>query len=106
MNDSSFLILFIALTALMAVVPFLLRKYHIPNVIALLVVGMLIGSNGLLGFDLIAVLSKWLSFLGTPGEEAQTAANTACSFFASSIPFISGISTSRKATSTVWSAAY
>ena len=80
MNDSSFLILFIALTALMAVFPFLLRKYHIPNVIALLVVGMLIGSNGLLGFDLVAVLSKWLSFLGTPGEEAQTAANTAAQF--------------------------
>lgn len=80
MNDSSFLILFIALTALMAVFPFLLRKYHIPNVIALLVVGMLIGSKGLLGFDLVAVLSKWLSFLGTPGEEAQTAANTAQQF--------------------------
>ena len=80
MNDSSFLILFIALTALMAVVPFLLRKYHIPNVIALLLVGMLIGSNGLLGFDLVAVLSKWLSFLGTPGDEAQTAANTAAQF--------------------------
>ena len=43
MNDSSFLILFIALTALMAIFPFLLRKYHIPNVIALQVVGMLIG---------------------------------------------------------------
>ncbi|MBO7088306.1 MAG: hypothetical protein J6W70_00240, partial [Lentisphaeria bacterium] len=80
MNDSSFLILFIALTALMALFPFLLRKYHIPNVIALLVVGMLIGSTGLLGFDLVAVLSKWLSFLGTPGEEAQTAANTAIQF--------------------------
>ena len=80
MNDSSFLILFIALTALMAIFPFLLRKYHIPNVIALLVVGMLIGSNGLLGFDLVAVLSKWLSFLGTPGAEAQTAANTAAQF--------------------------
>lgn len=80
MNDSSFLILFIALTALMAVVPFLLRKYHIPNVIALLLVGMLIGSNGLLGFDLVAVLSRWLSFLGPPGEAEQTAANTAAQF--------------------------
>jgi len=80
MSDSSFLILFIALTALMAVVPFLLRKYHVPNVIALLLVGMLIGSNGLLGFDLVAVLSKWLSFLGTPGKEAQTAAETAAQF--------------------------
>ena len=80
MNDSSFLILFIALTALMAVIPFLLRRYHIPNVISLLVVGMLIGSHGLLGFDLVEVLSQWLSFLGNPGEEAKTAANTAAQF--------------------------
>jgi len=80
MNDSSFLILFIALTALMAVIPFLLRRYHIPNVISLLVVGMLIGSHGLLGFDLVETLSQWLSFLGKPGEEAETARNTAKQF--------------------------
>ena len=64
----------------MAVIPFLLRKCHIPNVIALLLVGMLIGSNGLLGFDLVAVLSQWLSVLDTPGEDAQMAANTAVQF--------------------------
>ena len=70
MNNSAFLIMFIALTAMMALVPFILRRAEIPSVIALLIVGMLIGPGG---FDLIGKLSSLLSFLGTPGDEAHIA---------------------------------
>lgn len=79
MNDSAFLVLFIAFTALMGLVPFLLRRFNIPTVIALLIVGMLVGDTGI-GIDLIGHLSRWLSFLGTPGEEAATAEWTASHF--------------------------
>ncbi len=71
MNDSAFLILFIAFTAMMSIVPFLLRRFKIPAVISLLVTGMLIGPTGL---NLVSVLSEPISFLGTP------AANTASHF--------------------------
>ena len=71
MTSSAFLIMFIALTALMALVPFMLRRLEIPSVIALLIVGMLIGPTG---FDLIGHLSNWLGFLGTPGDAAAKAA--------------------------------
>ena len=63
MNDSAFLILFIAFMATISIIPFLLRRFHIPMVISLLVAGMLIGPTGL---NLIEVLSKPLAFLGTP----------------------------------------
>ena len=62
MSDSAFLILFLALTATMACVPFLLKRIGIPPVISLLVVGMLIGDTGI-GFNLVPKLSKALSFL-------------------------------------------
>ena len=42
MNDGAFLILFLAFTGMMGLIPFILRKFKIPTVIALLVVGMLI----------------------------------------------------------------
>ncbi len=79
MEDSAFLILFLAFTGLMGLIPFLLRKFHIPQVIALLIVGMLIGPTGI-GVDLVQILSKWLSFLGVPGQEAVTASHTAANF--------------------------
>lgn len=79
MDNSAFLILFLAFTGLMGLIPFLLRKFHIPQVISLLIVGMLIGPSGV-GVDLVKVLSGWLSFLGTPGMEAETAAHTARHF--------------------------
>ena len=79
MNDSAFLILFLAFTGLMGLIPFLLRRFNIPTVISLLIVGMLIGPTGI-GIDLIKQLSNWLSFLGTPGAEAETAQQTAESF--------------------------
>ena len=67
MNDSAFLILFIAFTAMMSVIPFLLRRFKIPAVISLLVAGMLIGPTGL---NLVSAISEPLAFLGTP--PAQT----------------------------------
>ncbi len=79
MNDAAFLILFLAFTGLMGLIPFLLRRFNIPTVISLLIVGMLIGPTGI-GIDLIKLLSDWLSFLGTPGAEAETAQQTAESF--------------------------
>jgi len=79
MNDSSFLILMLAIIAMMAMVPFLLRKFHVPAVISLLVVGMVIAPNGW-GFDLVGWLSRLLSFMGPAGAEAQTAARTAENF--------------------------
>jgi len=79
MSDGAFLILFLAFTGLMGLVPFLLRKFNIPTVISLLIVGMLIGPTGI-GVDLVGILSNSLSFLGTPGNEAQTALQTTESF--------------------------
>ncbi len=79
MNDGAFLILFLAFTGMMGLIPFILRKFNIPTVISLLVVGMLIGPTGI-GVDLVGIISKALSFLGTPGNEAATAAQTTESF--------------------------
>lgn len=79
MSDGAFLILLMALTGVMCLIPFVLRKFNIPTVISLLIVGMLIGPTGI-GIDLVGLLSKLLSFLGTPGEEVQTAARTTESF--------------------------
>ena len=66
MSGSAFLILFLSLIACMGVIPFLLRRFQIPTVISLLLVGMLVGPTGL-GIDLVGVLSRALSFLGDPG---------------------------------------
>ena len=79
MNDGAFLILFMAFTAFMGLAPFLLRKIGVPTVISLLLVGMIVGPTGL-GVDLVGHISHWLSFLGKPGMEAETAQATASSF--------------------------
>lgn len=79
MNDGAFLILFMAFTAFMGGAPFLLRKFGIPSVISLLLVGMIVGPTGI-GFDLVGHISNWLSFLGTPGQEVETARRTAENF--------------------------
>lgn len=62
MSNDAFLILFLILIGLMTIIPLFLRKFKIPDVIALLLVGMLIGPNG---FDLLGRLTPLLSFLGT-----------------------------------------
>ena len=54
MSESAFLILFLAVVAAMGIVPFLLRRFNIPAVISLLLVGILIGPTGV-GFDLVGV---------------------------------------------------
>ena len=73
MNDASFLVLFLAITAVMALVPFLFRRIGVPSVIALLVVGMLLGDTGI-GFNAIPRLSHAVAFLAAPGaDSAQTA---------------------------------
>ena len=79
MTDGAFLILFLAFTGLMGLIPFLLRKFNIPTVISLLIVGMLIGPTGI-GVDLVGILSRALSFLGKPGAEAETVSQTTQSF--------------------------
>ena len=56
MNSGAFLILFMAFTAFMGLVPFVLRKFGIPAVISLLVVGMAVGPCGF-GFDLVGQIS-------------------------------------------------
>ena len=65
MSESAFLILFLAVVAAMGIVPFLLRRFNIPAVISLLLVGILIGPTGI-GIDLVGMLSRALSFLGDP----------------------------------------
>lgn len=75
MNDASFLVLFLAVTAIMAVIPFFFKRAGIPSVISLLVVGMLIGDTGI-GANLIPRLSEAVSFLGAPGEAATETART------------------------------
>ena len=79
MSDGAFLILFFAFTGVMGLIPFILRKFNIPTVISLLIVGMLIGPTGI-GVDLVGIISRMLSFLGTPGQEVQTAIQTQESF--------------------------
>ncbi len=61
MSSDAFLVLFMILITLMAVMPLFLRRFKIPQVIALLIVGMMIGPNG---FDLVGRLAPALSFLG------------------------------------------
>lgn len=75
MSDASFLVLFLAVTAIMAVVPFLLKKVGFPSVISLLIVGMFIGDTGI-GWNLIPILAKATAFLGPPGAAVETARTT------------------------------
>ncbi len=79
LNTASFLVLFVAITAIMALVPFALKRFAIPSVISLLIVGMLIGDTGI-GVDIISYISRWVAFLGVPGQEAETAAQTSAFF--------------------------
>lgn len=68
MSNDAFLILFLVLIALMTIIPFTLRKFKIPAIISLLLVGMLIGKNG---FNLLGHLAPLLSFLGTPAAVVE-----------------------------------
>ena len=61
MNNDTFLLLFISFIAIMGLAPLLFRKIKVPGVIALLIVGMIIGPNGI---NLIGIITKGFSFLG------------------------------------------
>lgn len=79
MNDATFLILFLSLTALMGLVPFLFKRFGIPSIISLLVVGMLIGPTGI-GFDLVPWLAERVAFLAPPGSSPGETARIFQSF--------------------------
>lgn len=68
MAGLTFLIVFLILMALTAVVPQLLRRWHIPTVVSILLVGILIGPNAL---DLIRNLNHFLG-RGYPTEQIYT----------------------------------
>ncbi|MBO4630781.1 MAG: cation:proton antiporter [Lentisphaeria bacterium] len=69
MSNEAFLILFLILISLMTLIPFFLRRFKIPAIIALLITGMLIGKNGL---DLIGHLAPMLSFLGSSPAKIES----------------------------------
>lgn len=68
MNSDIFLILFLIFAALITIFPLILRRFGIPGVIAMLLVGMLIGPNAL---DLVHKLANLLSFLVTSPAQAE-----------------------------------
>ncbi len=73
MSNEAFLILFLCLMALMTLFPVWLKKAKIPEVITLLIVGMVIGPNGL---DLVGKLSGHLTIFGGEASQIANAANT------------------------------
>ncbi|MBO4649268.1 MAG: cation:proton antiporter [Lentisphaeria bacterium] len=73
MSNEAFLILFLILISLITLVPFFLRRFQIPAVIALLITGMLIGKNG---FDLLGHVTPLLSFLGSNPARIESHAMT------------------------------
>ncbi len=72
MNNEIFLIVFMAFMVFMTLAPLALRRFKIPSVIALLLVGMLIGPGGV---DVVGKMSDWLQFL-TPESAAVVANHT------------------------------
>ena len=68
MNNDTFLLLFISFIAIMGLTPLAFRKFKIPGVIALLIVGMIIGPNGI---DLIGLISNGTKFLGGDAEVSK-----------------------------------
>jgi Kef-type K+ transport system membrane component KefB len=61
----TFLIVFLVLMSLVAIVPLLLRRWQIPSVVAIMLVGIAIGPNS---FDLIRHLNRFLG-RGYPTEQ-------------------------------------
>lgn len=69
MSTEAFLIIFIAFWAIISLVPLGFRKFKVPSVIVLLVMGMVIGPNGL---GLLNFLAKHLNFLGVDPEVVRS----------------------------------
>ena len=61
----TFLIVFLVLMVLIAVVPRLLRRFHIPTVVSIMIIGIIVGPNAL---DLIRHLNHYLG-RGYPTEQ-------------------------------------
>ena len=69
LTTEAFLIVFISLWAIIALIPMLFRRFKIPSVIVLLVTGMLIGPHGI---GLRNILAHKLTFLGIDPEVVRT----------------------------------
>lgn len=69
MSTEAFLIIFIAFWAIITLVPLCFRQLKIPSVIVLLVMGMVIGPNGI---GLLNFLATNLNFLGVDSEVIRT----------------------------------
>lgn len=65
MAGLTFLVIFLLLMTLIAVVPQILKRFHIPAVVAMMIIGIIIGPNAL---DLIRVLNHFLG-RGYPTEQ-------------------------------------
>ena len=65
MSTEAFLIIFISFWAIISLVPLLFKQLKVPSVIVLLVMGMVIGPNGL---GLLNFLATNLNFLGIDPE--------------------------------------
>ena len=65
MSTEAFLIIFIAFWAIISLFPLAFRQFKIPSVIVLLIMGMVIGPNGL---GLLNFLATTLNFLGVDPE--------------------------------------
>jgi Kef-type K+ transport system membrane component KefB len=57
MTGLTFLVIFLLLMTLMAVIPQILKRFHIPTVVAMMLIGIVIGPNAL---DLIRILNHLL----------------------------------------------
>lgn len=68
MTGLTFLILFLVVMSLLALVPQLVRRYHIPGIVAMMLVGIVIGPNGL---DLIRLLGGLMG-RGYPIDQLYT----------------------------------
>ena len=69
MSTEAFLIIFMTFWAIIALIPLFFRQFKIPGVIVLLVIGMIIGPNGL---GLLNFLANHLNFLGVDPEIIRT----------------------------------
>jgi Kef-type K+ transport system membrane component KefB len=65
MTGLTFLVIFLLLMTLMAVIPQILKRFHIPTVVAMMLIGIVIGPNAL---DLIRILNHLLG-RGYPTEQ-------------------------------------
>lgn len=73
MDQLTYLVAFLALIALIAVVPAVVRRWHVPSVVAIMAVGILIGPHGL-------GLLGWIAEVIPSGVDAQTLRNVVDAF--------------------------